>query len=95
MTQRQQLLAEHLLAGLHDQQVDNNAFVANESAADAVHALVLKLDIGETRMHCNHQGVQINGEAIDLFPGVTLRLASDNGNLVLGDIVSCGFTSRT
>ena len=79
MTQRQQLLTDQLLAGLHDQQVDNSAFVADESAVDALHALALELDIGETRMHCNHQGVQINGEAIDLFPGVTLRLASDNG----------------
>ena len=82
MTQRQQLLAKQLLAGQHDQQVDNNAFVADEFAVDAVHTLALKLDIGETRMHCNHQGVQINGGALDLFPGVTLRLASDNGNLV-------------
>ena len=82
MTQRQQLLAQQLLASQHDQQVDNSAFVADDSAVDAVHALALKLDIGETRMHCNHQGVQINGEAIDLFPAVTLRLASDNGNLV-------------
>ena len=82
MTQRQQLLAEQLLAGRHHEPVDNNAFVANESAVDAIHTLALKLDNGETRMHCNHQGVQINGGDIDLFPGVSLRLTSDNGNLV-------------
>jgi len=82
MTQRQQLLAKQLLAGQPHEQVDNNAFVADESAADAVHSLALKLDIGETRMLCNHQGVHINAGAIDLFPCVSLRLVSDNGNLV-------------
>ncbi|MCP4332360.1 MAG: hypothetical protein GY785_06865 [Gammaproteobacteria bacterium] len=82
MTQRQQLLAQQLFDGLLDQQVDNDAFVADETAVDAGHALTLSLDIGETRMHCNHQGVEINGEAVDLFPQVTLRLANHNGNLV-------------
>lgn len=82
MTQRQQLLAQQLLDGLLDHQVDNDAFVADETAVDAGHALALCLDIGETRMQCNHPGVAINGEAVDLFPQVTLRLANQNGNLV-------------
>jgi len=82
MTQRQQLLAQQLLDGQLDHPVDNDAFVADETAVDAGHALALSLDIGETRMHCNHPGVEINGEAIDLFPRVTLRLANDNGYLV-------------
>ncbi len=82
MTQRHQLLAQHLFDGLLDHPVDNNAFVADETAVDAGYALALSLDIGETRMHCNHQGVEIGGEAVDLFPRVTLRLANLNGYLV-------------
>ncbi|MCP4765416.1 MAG: hypothetical protein GY875_04020 [Gammaproteobacteria bacterium] len=82
MTQRHHLLTQQLLDGLLDHQVDNGAFVADETAVDARHKLVLSLDISETRMHCNHQGMEINGEAVDLFPRVTLRLAHDNGNLV-------------
>ena len=82
MTQRHQLLAEQFFTGKPVQQVDNTALVAHESAVDAGHALALQLDIGETPMHCNHQGVQVNGRAIDLFPRVTLRLTNDGDNLV-------------
>jgi hypothetical protein len=46
MTQRQQLLAEQLLAGRHHEQVDNNAFVAHKSAVDAVHTLALNDQAG-------------------------------------------------
>jgi len=82
MTQRHQLLTQQLLDGLLDQQVDNSAFTADASAGDAAHALALSLDIDETRMLCNHRGVEVNGEALDLFPRVTLRLAGDNGYLL-------------
>lgn len=82
MTQRNQLSADCLLHGRLDKQVDNFAFLASESAVDANHPLTLSLEIGETRMRSNHPGIEINGKAIDLFPKVSLRLASHRGNLV-------------
>ena len=82
MIQRNQLSADCLLGGTLDRQVDNLAFLADETAVDAIHPLELSLEIGATRMRCNHPGIEINGEAIDLFPKVTLRLASHQGDLV-------------
>jgi len=82
MASRCQLSAEQLLNGLLNSQVDNHAFLPDEGSVGALHKLALKLDIDATRMRSNHAGVEINGEAIDLFPRVSLRLCSDGGDLL-------------
>lgn len=68
--------------GSMDAQVDNSAFLPAESSSPEKQRLGLSLEINETPMQCNHQGVKINGRAIDLFPKVRLRLTSDNGDLI-------------
>jgi hypothetical protein len=85
MSQRHVLIAAEISNSLHSQQVDYHAFLADDSAVDADHALALSVELIETRIHCNHPGVEINGEAIDLIPQVTLRLASYKGSLVPPD----------
>ncbi|UCH41366.1 MAG: serine hydrolase [Gammaproteobacteria bacterium] len=82
MTHRYQLVAEQLFDGLLNNQNDNLAFVANESSGAALHRLASCLEIDATPMHSNHHGVIINGEAVDLFPKVRLRLCSDGENLL-------------
>ena len=82
MAHRYQLSAEQLLDGLLNSQVDNHAFVPDEGSAGALHELAFSLDIDATRMHSNQAGVEINGKAIDRFPGVSLRLCSENGDLL-------------
>ena len=82
ITDRYQLSAEHLLDGLLNSQVDNHAFLPDEDSAGALHKLALCLDIDATRMHSNHAGVEVGGKAIDLFPGISLRLCSEGGDLL-------------
>jgi len=83
MHDRESLTASQLLeAGSVTAPVENNSFLPIDGAGEARHPLQLSLQIAETRMDCNHQGIEINGEAVDLFPAVTLRLTSDNGDLL-------------
>jgi len=82
VTRRSQLTAECLLQGKLDQQVDNSAFVADATAVEARHPLALSLEVGETRMQSNQQGVEVNAEAVDLFPASTLRLIRHGDYLV-------------
>ena len=83
MNTRVQLGADQLrAAGAVASQVDNATFLPRESSADAQHGLALSLDILQTPMNCNHQGVAVNGKAIDLFPAARFRLVSDGSDLV-------------
>jgi len=83
MKLRTQLSAGQLLAAAAvEGQVDNLSFLPIGSVDDAHHVLALSLDVDETLMNCNHQGVKVNEKAVDLFPATRLRLASDNGELV-------------
>lgn len=80
---RSQLDARQLQsAGSVVNQINNNAFLPSSSCGVENQRLALDLDIGESRMSCNHQGVKINAKAIDLMPRVRLRLTSDNGDLI-------------
>jgi len=63
-------------------QVDNSAFLADATACAAPHGLGLSLEIDATPMNCSQRGVRVNGEAVDLFPAVALRLASHDGDLL-------------
>lgn len=63
-------------------QVDNKAFLPADASGVALHRLALDIQVGETRMQCNHPGVMINNKAIDLFPKSRLRLVSNNGDLI-------------
>jgi hypothetical protein len=81
MSQRQQLLAEQLLAGRHHEQVDNNVFVAHESAVDSVHTLALN----------DHAG-----NPLAMGPGLQVGLLRqpvniDEGFVVAGAINNIGF----
>jgi len=83
MSHRKLLSADQLLMpGSLSSQIDNGAFLPANDAGPAHHVLRLNFDIAETRMECNHQGVVINGEAIDLFPATRFRLDSVDDELV-------------
>lgn len=83
MNDRKLLTAKQLLeAGSVTVQVDNSAFLPGVDSSETEHQLALCLDIDQTRMNCNHQGIEINAKAIDLMPSARLRLTSDNGDLV-------------
>jgi len=82
MTHRNQLTAEQLRNRSLDNQVDNGAFVPDDTGVDPLQRLALCFDIDVTRMHSNHGSVEINGRAIDLFPQVRLRLCSDGEHLL-------------
>ena len=69
-------------AGSVDTQIDNGAFLPGKSAGPAQHRLAFTIEIDESRMRCNHQGVTINGRAIDLFPRTTFRLTNDSEDLI-------------
>ena len=83
MNHRKLLTTDQLLVpGSLNGQVDNSAFLPVRGAGPAHRGLALSFDIAESRMECNHQGVVINGEAIDLFPAARFRLGSVNDELL-------------
>ena len=64
MKSRLQLRADQLFAtGLLECQVDNSWFLPIEPFNEALHVLMLSIDISETLMNCNLQGVEVNGHA--------------------------------
>ena len=80
---RSQLRADQLLvAGSLESQVDNLWFLPIEPFNEAHHVLTLSIDVSETLMNCNLQGVEVNGRAIDVFPAVEFRLTSRAGDLI-------------
>ena len=80
---RSQLRADQLLvAGSLESQVDNSWFLPIEPFDEAHHILALSIDISETPMNCNLQGIEVNGRAIDVFPAVEFRLTSRAGDLI-------------
>ena len=83
MKLRTHLSAGQLLAGTAvEAQIDNLSFTPFAPFDNAQHALALSLEVEETPMNCNHQGVKVNEKSVDLFPATRLRLASDNGELL-------------
>ena len=83
MKSQLQLRADQLLvAVLLESQVDNSWFLPIEPFNEALHVLTLSIDISETLMNCNLQGVEVNGRAIDVFPVVEFRLTSRAGDLI-------------
>ena len=80
---RSQLRADQLLvAGSLESQVDNLWFLPIEPFNEAHHILTLSIDVSETRMNCNLQGVKVNGRSIDVFPAVKFRLTSSDDDLI-------------
>lgn len=82
MTARLQLTADCLHEGKLDHQVDNVAFLPDETADDAQHPLATSLQVSAFTMKSNLAGIEVNREAIDLFPKVNLRLTHHHGDLV-------------
>ena len=77
------LTAEQLLqANSVEGQLPNEVFCPDTTAVQAKHRLTHCLRISESLMRCNLQGVKVNEQAVDLFPQIALRLASDAGNLI-------------
>ena len=61
MNYRSQLHADQLLvAGSLESQVDNLWFLPIEPFNEAHHVLTLSIDVSETLMNCNLQGVEVN-----------------------------------
>ncbi|MFT5218259.1 MAG: CubicO group peptidase (beta-lactamase class C family) [Gammaproteobacteria bacterium] len=82
MTVRLQLTHDCLQQAKLDQQVDNGAFLPDETAVEAKHSLAIALDVAAFPMRSNHSDITINGKAVDLFPAVSLRLTSHDGDLI-------------
>jgi CubicO group peptidase (beta-lactamase class C family) len=82
MTGRLQLTADCLLQGNLDQQVDNAAFLPDQTALESQHELAICLDVATFQMRSNLTDIKVNGDAVDLFPGVSLRLAGHQGDLI-------------
>ena len=77
MNYRSQPHADQLLvAGSLESQVDNLWFLPIQPFNEAHHVLTLSIDVSETRMNCNLEGVEVNGRTIDVFPAVEFRLTS-------------------
>ena len=63
---RSHLRADQLFtAGSLEGQVENSWFLPIEPSHEAYHVLRLSIDVSETRMNCNLQGVKVNGRSID------------------------------
>jgi hypothetical protein len=82
MTERTQLTADCLFDAKLDQQVDNSAFLPDSTVVEACHILGLCLDIAEFKMRSNLPDIEVNGEAVDLFPKSRLHLVSRHSDLV-------------
>ncbi len=79
---RLHLTADCLHQANLDQQVDNAAFLPDETAVDSRHKLAFCFDVAAFQMRSNLANIEVNGEAVDLFPKVSLRLTSHDGDLI-------------
>ena len=65
-----------------DGQVDNFFFAACGSASGPPREFAISIQIPQTVMKCNQQGIDVNGKATDLFPAINLRLVGIDDDLV-------------
>ena len=65
-----------------DGQVDNFFFAACGTASGPPREFAISIQIPQTVMKCNQQGIDVNGKATDLFPAINLRLVGIDDDLV-------------